>query len=68
MREASKKKPEPDTYVFVDVSNIRSACLKTLGMKVNFWLCAQNWLFCAPVLLERKLIAILVLRSFEAPE
>ncbi len=25
-----------DTYVFIDVSNIRAACLKTLGLRLNF--------------------------------
>jgi len=25
-----------DTYIFIDVSNIRSSCLKTLGLKVDF--------------------------------
>lgn len=27
---------ERDTYVFIDVSNIKLACLKTLGLKINF--------------------------------
>lgn len=25
-----------DTYIYIDVSNIRSACLKTLGFMVDF--------------------------------
>lgn len=29
--------PKLDTYIFVDVSNIRSACLKTLGLKIDFY-------------------------------
>lgn len=27
---------EYDTYVYIDVSNIRSTCLKTLGLKIDF--------------------------------
>lgn len=35
----STKKPlsHQDTYVFIDASNIRSACLKTLGVKIDFF-------------------------------
>lgn len=36
MKEVKKKLPEFETYVFIDVSNIRSACLKTLGFKIDF--------------------------------
>lgn len=31
-----KKKPELDTYVFIDVSNIRAACVRTLGFNIDF--------------------------------
>lgn len=32
-----KKKPELDTYVFIDVSNIRAACVRTLGFNIDFF-------------------------------
>lgn len=32
----AKKKPELDPYVFIDVSNIRAACVKTLGFNIDF--------------------------------
>lgn len=39
MKEVQKKikLPDLDTYVFVDASNIRAACLKTLGFKIDFY-------------------------------
>lgn len=31
-----KKLSDFDTYVFIDASNIRATCLKTLGLKIDF--------------------------------
>lgn len=36
MTKARKKLSDLDTYVFIDASNIRAACLKTLGLKIDF--------------------------------
>lgn len=37
MKEVKNKLTELDTYVFVDVSNIRAACVRTLGFNIDFY-------------------------------
>ncbi len=37
MKEAKNKLTELDTYVFIDVSNIRAACVRTLGFNIDFY-------------------------------